>query len=222
MKSKLITKLLSLLFYRTPAIKLSKEEEQQCKHLFDESLMTSSQPITYNLSIPKYKFLFYLLTNEAILLHGSNNKNITLFEPRQQTLFHGELTTAIFATDDPIWPFYYAVLNKSKLKGSMRNGAISADGSSWFHYYSLTPTTLELEPWTTGIIYILPKEHFQLVTKGTLQFNEWISKQPISPIAKLEVEPKDFYFIHKVTRHNNDESMLKTLLFYKLRSLFTK
>ena len=222
MKRIIVSLLLPLLFNRLPTITLTKEEKRQCQQLYNDSLKAANQPISYHLKIPKYKFLYYLLTNESILLHGSNNKEITTFEPRPQTLFHGELTTATFATSDPIWPFFYAVFDKSKLKGTMRNGAISATGSIWYHYYSLTPLTFHSNPWTTGMIYLLPKESFQYVEKGTLHFNEWICKQHVSPIAKLEVEPADFYFIREVTKHQQEENLLKTLLLYKFRSCIKK
>ena len=138
MKKILLTRLLALLLYKSPSITLTKEEEERCQELYRKTLKSNKKEISYNLPLPKYKFLHYLLQHESILLHGSNNPNIHTFEPRNQTLFNGEMTKAIFASSDPIWPFFYATLSKSKIEGNIRNGCVSADGKQWFHYYSLT------------------------------------------------------------------------------------
>jgi hypothetical protein len=173
----------------------------------------------YFLSIPKYKFLSYITQNHSILLHGSNNPAITLFEPRDQTLYNGIMTKAVFATKDPIWPIFYAVFNRGALKGSIRNGAFTTNGKDRFHFYSLNKQTLEGAPWTTGTIYILPIDSFKHISKGIIQFDEWISEVPLAPIAKLQVTPNDFYFINKVGCHKETESIIKSWLLYKIRTL---
>jgi len=219
-REKIIQSLLTILLYKAPNIDLSIEEQKLCKQLYNQTLKSSNNQIPYHLSLPKYKFLYYLLHHESVLLHGSTNKNIHVFEPRDQTLFNGEMTKAIFATADPIWPFFYATLNKSKIDGNIRNGSISHNGKQWFHYYSLTRATLTNNPWTNGMIYILPKDHFTHVHSDKVQFNEWTSTKVVSPIAKLEVNPDDFYFLDKVATHKTDEKMLKTWFLYKIRTIF--
>ena len=219
-RDKIIQTLLTILLYKAPSIHLSIEEQKLCKQLFDQTLISSNNLIPYNLPFPKYKFLYYLSQNESVLFHGSTNMNIHLFEPRDQTLSNGEMTTAIFATADPIWPFFYATLNKIKIDGSIRNGSISPDGKQWFHYYSLTRATLANKPWASGTIYILPKKAFKYEQSNSLQFNEWISTKHVAPLAKLEVHPADFYFLDKIAAHQADEKMLKTWLLYKIRTIF--
>lgn len=72
----------------------------------------------YDSTYPKYRFLQYLALKNHILFHGSNNPQIDIFEPREQTLFNGELVRAVFASADPTWSIFYAVLievNKSEV-----------------------------------------------------------------------------------------------------------
>ncbi|HYK74712.1 MAG TPA: hypothetical protein VEV44_16580 [Pseudoneobacillus sp.] len=222
MRSFLSNILLRILFYPAPRPIFNKEEEKIFNEIFKEARQKPDKLIDYNVSIPKYKFLQYLSDTKPILFHGSNHKEINSFEPREQTLFNGVMTKAVFATKDPIWSNFFAILRKGSVVDNFRNGAISANDKQWYHYYSLTKANFLNEPWTNGVIYILPMDSFIPPSKGTIQFNEWISKEPVSPIAKLEVMPSDFYFIDNVTCHKSTETVSKTWLFYKIRSKFKK
>lgn len=210
--------LLNILFYPSPQIVISKEEEKQFNDLYEAALTRSDRLIEYNLPIPKYKFLYYISNNKPIVFHGSNNKLIDSFEPREQTLYDGKIAKAVFATKDPIWPVFYAVLEKGKILGDFRNGSLSTNGRKWFHFYSLTKSTILNNPWTSGMIYLLPEHSFLFLGKGVIQFNEWISDMNVSYIAKLEVKPIDFYFLNKVATHRTDESIIKSWLLYKFRT----
>lgn len=70
------------------------------------------------------------------------------------------------------------------------------------------------------MIYLLSEYTFSFIGKGPVQFSEWISKKSITPIAKIEIEPSDFYFIDKVATHRSNESTIKSWLLYKLRNIF--
>lgn len=222
MKKSLMNLLFKTLFFQSPNFIVSREEEEQFQRLFDVSCQTPGQLIDYNLSAPKSKFLHYISVNKRIVFHGSNNKNITSFEPRQQTLFNGKMATAVFASKDPIWPIFYAVLDKGKVVSNFRNGSLSTDRKKKYHFYSLTKQTHEKNPWTTGMIYFLPEESFTYIGNGAVQFDEWISTQSVSPLAKMEIKPEDFYFMEKVATHRADESVIRTWLLYKWRTLRKK
>jgi len=215
----LVNGILHTLFYSSPNMAISKDEEQFFNDLYESALNQSDKVIHYHSSIPKYKFLYYLSLHKGVVFHGSNNKEIISFEPREQTLYNGELAKAVFATNDAIWPFFYATLQKDYIVGDIRNAALITNGKKTFHFYSLTKSTKAKDPWTNGIIYLLPKDSFTYIGKGVIQFNEWISTQPVSPIAKLEVQPKDFYFLNKVGTHNANESVIKSWILYKIRTL---
>ena len=140
-KKALANILLRILFYPSPKITITKEEEKLFNGLYEETMKKPDKQIKYNLPIPKYKFLYYLSNNKPIVLHGSNIKFINSFEPREQTLYNGKKATAVFATKDPIWPVFYATLQKEKIEGNIRNGALSTNGKKTFHFYSLTKPT---------------------------------------------------------------------------------
>jgi hypothetical protein len=221
MKSWFIDILLGILFFPSPRIVISQEEGILFNQLFEKAKTSPDKKINYNLSIPKYKFLRYLSDNKQVLFHGSNNPLIQTFEPREQTLFDGKMDKAVFATKDPIWSTFYAILSKKNLIGSIRNGSMTANKKQQYHFYSLTEPTLKKNPWTNGTVYLLPEQSFSHISKGHLQFDEWICREIVVPIAKIEVEPSDFYFLNKVACHKETESIIQSWLFYKFRLTFS-
>jgi hypothetical protein len=217
MKSRVLDILLRILFLPFPKMVIREEEEMLFNKLFESALMTQDRTIQYNLSIPKYKFLQYLSDNKKVLFHGSNNPHIQTFEPRVQTLFDGKIDKAVFATKDPIWSTFFAVLNKKSLIGSIRNGSLTANRKQKYHFYSLTKQTFNNKPWTNGTVYLVPEQSFTQISNGSFQFDEWICRETVMPLVKMEVEPEDFYFINQVSTHRESESIIKSWFLYKWR-----
>ncbi|MFC4307320.1 hypothetical protein ACFO1S_28235 [Cohnella boryungensis] len=91
--------------------------------------------IEYDSSYPKFRFLQYLSLLQQTLFHGSNNNEIDEFEPRRQTLYNGRYVDAVFATNDGIRPFFYAILNKSKLMGDFRNDCLALSKKKHRYYF---------------------------------------------------------------------------------------
>ncbi|GKU25059.1 hypothetical protein [Clostridium folliculivorans] len=207
---------LQLVFYSKPNIEFSEEEIQEYESIISEP---KSFLIRYNSRFPKYRFVQYLSLKENFILHGTNNKNIDEFEPRIQTLFNGKITEAVFASKDGIWPVFYAVLDRTKLEHSIRNGCVQIKTGPKFYFFSLSKDDLRKKPWTSGMIYILPSDCFHKVSNGSIQFDEWICEKPVKPIAKLEVNPRDFYFWTKTSAHKENEHIPTTIIKYKLRNL---
>lgn len=219
MKKRLFNIVLRLLMFPSPKMNLSSNEKEQFELLFERFSKADHPKLEYNLPIPKYKFLSYIAENKQVILHGSNHPTIHTFEPRNQTLFNGKSVKAVFATKDPIWSIFYAVFRKESVYSNFRNGCISADHIHKYHFYSLTQATFQNNPWMNGTVYILPQKTFQHVGSGVIIFDEWISEEPVTPIAKIEVEPADFYFLSKVATHHANEPLLKSWFFYKIRIL---
>lgn len=218
----LINPLMRALFYPAPGLRVSEEEARQFEDLYERAMRQPNEIIDYRLPAPKHKFLQYIARHKPIVFHGSNHPGITRFEPRPQTLFDGQADAAVFASKDPIWSAFYAVLDKEKLHGNFRNGSLSVDGKRWFHFYSLTKATAAGGPWTSGMMYFLPEEAFTYIGRGPVRFNEWISREPVTPLARLPIHPDDFIFRNRVAVHKPDEPMAATWLLYKFRTRFRR
>lgn len=212
----MISFLISILLYPSPTIAFTNEELEQYEEL--SKLVNEGRLIEYSLQYPKFRFLQYLSLIGKYVFHGSNQHHIERFEPHEQNLYNNELTKAVFASTEPIWAIFFAVFNRSRLIGSFRNGCIGSRNKK-YHYYSINESTIKNRPWTEGMLYLLPKDKFYKSSKGEVQFDEWISHESITPKGKINVTISDFYFFNKVAIHKDNESLFKTWIFYKARTL---
>lgn len=169
---------------------------------------------------PKWEFLRYLVHDKDMVLHGSNRPDIEVLEPKEQTDYSGKRVRAVFASRDAIWPLFFAVLNTEGYRGSLRNGCwvVSRQGQEQrFYFFSVNRERLGAGLWTEGTIYILPGQTFEMTDRGVVRFDEWASKEPVRPVARLGVEPADFLFLDQVAGHREGESMFRSWLMYKRR-----
>jgi hypothetical protein len=169
----------------------------------------------------------YLVSRHPVLLHGSDNGEIEEFEPRRRgfdTNPHGNIM-GVYATNDGIWPIFFAILDHSVYRGMMNNGVWYETGESqevdfpaddcspttlgearkWY-WFSLNQEMLPKRPWREGTIYVLPRDTFEQLrfTSGTL-VAEWASREPVRPLAKIRVQPEDFPFLDRVHGHDDSE-----------------
>ncbi|WP_160036936.1 hypothetical protein [Paenibacillus sp. An7] len=212
----MISFLISILLYPSPRIEFSEEEIAQFEKL--ALSINDGRLINYQLPYQKFRFLSYLSMKGNYVFHGSNNHSIECFEPREQTLYNGEMTKAIFASSDPVWSMFFAVFNRNKLVGSFRNGCILGRRKK-YHFYSINESTMKNKPWTNGMIYILPKDKFSTSIQGKVHFDEWVCKELVVPIGKVNVSLEDFYYRNQIATHKDNESLLKTWMLYKARTM---
>ena len=180
-------------------------------------MMDENRIVANDSPYPKHRFLHCLSLRKQYVFHGSNNRHIDRLEPRKQTLYNNQWTNAVFATTDPNWAIFFAVFDRNGLVGSFRNGCIVSRNKT-YHFYSLNESTMKNNPWTEGVVYILPQNAFKKSGKGTVHFDEWISHESVQPVGKVVVTINDFYFKNKVATHRDEESLFKTWLCYKART----
>jgi hypothetical protein len=155
--------------------------------------------VEYDAATPKHAFFRYLLERRRVLLHGTGDPTIEQFEPRRQTDYDNEWTNAVFATDDPIWPIFFAVVNRP-LARSLVNACSRRWGESRY-YFSISVDPQRDDAWRDGWIYVLPRETFRLHPSGP----EWLSPVAVRPLARLAVQPTDFPFLDDVAGHRLGE-----------------
>jgi hypothetical protein len=210
-----------VLFLSEPAAILTDEK----RHAFDGVFQfmreaPSGAQTSYACPYPKWEYLRYLVRCKDVVLHGSSRHDIEVLEPKQQTDYSGKRISAVFASRDPIWPMFFAILNLRGYRGSLRNGCWVVQGkdrAQRFYFFSVNREFLGHWLWTEGMIYILPGETFAMTGRGTVRFDEWASEATVTPLAKLAVKPDDFRFLGQVAGHQEGESMLRSWLMYKKR-----
>jgi hypothetical protein len=208
---------------KRPEFVLTVVQKERLEYLW-ASLKFAEIPFVENLPVPKWVFLCWLAEEKEVLLHGSSNPNISLFEPRAPSAKDDDdfsQQTAVFAASDGIWPMCYALLDRENFRARFMNGAVrfelpSSDQSSGSnglsdvrYFFSVTKEVLEKYPWRDGVMYVLPKDGFTLQPPhplGAFIIHEvhWANLQSVKPLAKLRISPADFPFLEQVRGHDND------------------
>jgi hypothetical protein len=171
--------------------------------------------ITWGLPWPRHRFVEWLTHRRHVIFHGSPRDDLDLFVPRRGSieLFdHGGRgnRNAVYGTPYGLWSMWFAVIDRSKLDGSIRNGVFNfSDGTETLDVYnfSVHHEYLDKPIWRTGTLYLLPAESFQPIPfyPGGPLSNEWASTDELRPIARLEVRPEDFPFLDRVGGHDDSE-----------------
>lgn len=183
------------------------------------SLLTSTPPggwIDYRSSAPKWQFLSYICQSRNLVLHGSQNVDLEIVEPRKALDVKAfSAQEAIYAATDGIWVIYFAIVDRKNFKLSLFNSCLNvrlspAQVLGPLYFFSITHSALIQNPWCSGAIYILPRENFeqeppQQMMGVEIIFPHWVSPKPASPVAKLHVEPQDFPFLAQVHGHDDEK-----------------
>lgn len=172
--------------------------------------------LQWTLEYPKHEFLRYLMARGQFIFHGSPHADIDEFAPRRTSLEifnvggHGNLG-AVYGTDDPIWAMWFAVIDRSKLTGSIRNGVMAFDAEDGsvvrVYEFSVHHEHLPNPPLRTGMLYVLPRAPFNRIPfyPGGPLSDEWASEVPVHPVARLAIEPSDFPFSDRIGGHDDGD-----------------
>jgi hypothetical protein len=202
-------------FIAQPPVELSIEKQQAFDSLVDA--ITPGDTIDYQLAYPKWQFLSYLCTSRNLVLHGSQNMDISMVEPRQAVDARAfSAQEAIYATTDGIWVIFFAIVDRKNfgplsLFNSCLEVRISPEQVAGpLYFFSITYRALIQKPWGKGAVYILPRENFEQEPAQTkmgaeIIFPHWISTLPAAPFAKLIVEPHDFPFLENIHGHDDQK-----------------
>jgi hypothetical protein len=172
-------------------------------------------PIVHGRSgVTPWQFLSALAERREIAFHGTGDPNIESFEPREPIDFapfgHQK---AVFATTDPIWAMFYAVVDRDRHRLTLNNGCIlvlDAEGRPGLphYYFSITAAALHEQPWRTGYVYFLPAETFvaqppDTYAGRTARVPQLASPVAVTPFARLRVTPGDFPFLDRIRGHED-------------------
>ncbi len=200
------------LFELTPAVEEAFEELWQAT--------PAGERINYGLPHPKWQFLSYLCEQKELVLHGSQQQELRVVEPRRaRDVRDFSSQQAIYATTDGIWVMYFAIADRRRFpQMSLFNSCLrvrSAENQLGgpLYFFSITHEALLEAPWCEGTVYILPRQSFdqespQQKNGSEIIFPHWISRTPVQPCARLNVAPSDFPFLAQVHGHN-DKKLLE-------------
>jgi hypothetical protein len=188
--------------------------EQAYRGFLAEVLAAGGGPVRAPAGVPLAGWLRWASDEQVVLFHGTGEGGIDQFVPRRQSY---ELRDeagrgnrgAVYATDDAWWALWFAVLDRDRLRGSMRSGVedfTAADRRRMrVYYFSVDHRVLTTRPWREGWLYVLPREGFERlgVIPGGPPSHEWCCPGSVTPLARLAVTPADFPFLDRVSAHDD-------------------
>lgn len=203
-----------------PPLELDKAKEAAFAALMAQMLDSrDGRVLDYQLPYPKHEFIRYLAQQEQFIFHGSGKHDIDEFRTRRTSMELKDKSgrgnvQGIYGTHDGLWPLFFAIVNRDKISGSIRNGfseLSNADGETIrIYHFSINQEWLDKDPWRQGMLYILPRETFRRMpatVEGGVS-NEWVSEVSLKPLARLLIEPMDFPFLAQVGGHD-DSALLR-------------
>jgi hypothetical protein len=181
-----------------------------------DALLDATAPgatVAYDVERPKWWFLHHAL-DRGFLLHGSNEGGIDEFRTRQTFDAHQTPIDAVFASDDAVWPLYFAVVNREALAGGYINWCEHVRDESRY-FFSIGANPSDERSWRGGTVYLLPRETFA----ATPSSRELVSRVAVRPRARLDVEPDDFPFRAQTLAHRRGDTPNRVVMRHALRRI---
>lgn len=199
-----------------PPLTLDDEKTARFDVLMAEVLRGTGQQLSYELPYPKHEFLQYLAWQDRFIFHGSAKADIEQFLTRRTSIELNDRSgrgnvQGIYGTHDGIWPLFFAVVNRDKISGSIRNGVQyfqnEAGEETAVYHFSINQDWLDKAPWRDGTLYVLPRDTFRRMpmTRAGGLSNEWVSEQPVKPLVRIPIAPQDFPFLDQIGGHDDSE-----------------
>jgi len=198
-----------------PSVNFNESTQLAFDELLNTTFSTSECPtIEFTLPWPKWQFLCHVADQHDIVLHGSGNPDIDLFEPRQSNDL-GEFGNqkAVYAASDGLWAMFFAIVDRDRFAMSVTNACIRlADEAGILsdprYVFSVSRSVRASEPWRSGTVYLLPRSTFTVqppLAFGPYQVHiaQLASLVPVQPLAKLSITPADFPFLMQIRGHDD-------------------
>ena len=106
---------------------------------------------------------------------------------------------------------WFAVLDRSRLQGSIRNGVLRWTDPSGreldVYHFSVHHAYVGRDIWHSGTLYLLPRRAFRphALLPGGPPAAEWACSDDVQPLKRLAVDPDDFPFLEQVGGHDDTE-----------------
>ncbi len=201
---------------RRPPVELTSETRAEFDQLLAKLRAAETNTlIDYAFRVPKWQFLCYLADQHGMVLHGTGDPHIPVFEPRPSsdlTAFGAQ--TAVYAARDGLWAMFFAILDRPRYPLTTTNACIrlvdaAGQVSEARYVFGISQPALRQQPWRTGMVYLLPGETF--VNQPSLRFGPYevrvpqlASLVPVTPLARLAVAPADFPFLPDIRGIEDD------------------
>lgn len=182
--------------------------------LWERAIGSGGSPMVEVPRGERWQFLCYLADARGVVLHGSGDPGIAVFEPRQANDL-GEFGNqkAVYAAGDGIWAMFFAIVDRHRIP-SVTNACVrladaAGEVSEPRYVFSISRSALPDRPWRSGTVYVLPGDTFEL--QPPMRFGAFEVRVPqlasfvaVKPLARVAVEPEDFPFLSQIRGHDDE------------------
>lgn len=136
--------------------------------------------------------------NKPRLYHASSNRDIKIFEPRQESVRDPNEGPVVFATPDPAYASCFIVKCNDSWSKLGRWGSGNGVFGPWVMVVADMERFESLD--RGGKIYELPNETFETDPERGSGLAEWVSKAPVKPLPNSMIYESGFEAMidHKV------------------------
>jgi hypothetical protein len=199
-----------------PSLVLTREEEAAYGALLNAILRDRDGAFLDPGEGPRWRFVEWLTGQNAVIFHGSPKPDIEVFVPVRtsvELMDHrgtGNLA-AVYGTPSGLWAMWFAVLDRDRLEGSIRNGVVRWTDRTGraldLYHFSVHHEYVGGDIWRPGTLYLLPRETFRAnpLFPGGPGSSEWASTEEVGPLKRIAVDPEDFPFREQVGGHDDSE-----------------
>lgn len=192
-------------------------EEDLYRELADSILENrDGRSLVWDHPWPKWRFIEWLSRRGQFIFHGSPLADLDSFLPRRNSVEIMDQggtgnRAAVYGTPFGLWAMWFAVIDRPKLKGSIRNGAMTWPDRSGnpvdLYRFTVHKDFVGSNIWRTGTLYLFSQSDFEPISfyPGGPASNEWASTSELKPLARLTIDPPDFPFINQVGGHDDGE-----------------
>ena len=199
-----------------PAVEVTPDTERAYRQLLDQVRAAHGAQVRSPVGVALGSWIRWLTDQQVVLFHGSPDGAIAQLLPRRTSYElndeagRGNLG-AVYATDDGWWATWFAVVDRARLRGSIRSNVedfTTADGFRLpVYWFSVDHRELPNRPWRDGWLYVLGRQTFERlpVVPGGPPSHEWCSREAVRPLARIPVASTDFPFLHQVGGHDDGD-----------------
>jgi hypothetical protein len=204
-----------------PPNELSSEARAAFDALFDRAASPDRNgEIDYRLPWPRWQFICHIADTRPVIVHGSQDGGIAVFEPRKSNDAHpfGD-RKAIFGASDGLWSMFYAILDRATHPMLLVNSAVRVEDEAGtmgepLYFFSISRPALEARAFRPGMLYFLPREGFEPMPAEEfggrrVHIAQWAKLEPARPITRIPVAPEDFPLLDQIRGHDDATVMAR-------------
>lgn len=168
---------------------------------------------------PRLDFLRWLAENRPVIFHGSPRDDLrelsTERRSRDSTAWGNQ--QAVYASTDPVWAIYFACLRRDQGWSGTKNGSLGKAGGPLYprrYFFLHNRGSASPDRFGPGSLYLLSPSTFVAdePLAGAIDTAHLVSREPVKPLARLDVTPEDFPFRNRLRYYRDGEANWVSLL----------